>query len=189
MPSSRKTRRTVAEVRFPQEQSWPFLKEKRYMELEPELERYRNDREQEVAMADMLLRCTCCYSDKMLLPRELVYCPSGHKYCKECVYRSAHLVMSLGGAGGEVGCLETGCQKVFGMDELEDILDEKVLSFLKQCRSVADIHASGLENLVSCPYCPYMVVMEDKEDKVVKCLNAEATKTLAEDARSLITAH
>ena len=91
MSSSRKTRRTVAEVRFPQEQSLPYLKVKRYLELQPELERYRNEMEkkqneraQEVAMADMLLRCTCCYSDKMLLPRELVYCPSGHKYCKEC---------------------------------------------------------------------------------------------------------
>ena len=180
-PPTRKTKRTTADGRFVHEQSLAFLKERRYLELEPEMRRYqedrtreRNDRAQEVAMAEMLLRCTCCFSNTMLLPRELVYCLSGHGFCRSCIARSAHEVVGRG--GGVVGCLAPDCHQVIGMDILENILEKKVLCFLKQYSQTAEVLASGLQNLVTCPFCPYMVVMEDPDDKILKCLNPDCSK-------------
>jgi TRIAD3 protein (E3 ubiquitin-protein ligase RNF216) len=173
---TRKTSRSGTDVRVPDSQSLSFLKEKRYLELEPEMERLEDERDEEVASADKLVTCTCCLSSAELLPKELVTCPAGHGYCKECVVRSAQEVPVVGGRRGVVECLETGCHEGFAPDDLEKILPAKVLSTLKQLQQREEILASGLLNLVFCPFCPYMVIMEDPSDKVVKCMNPECSK-------------
>lgn len=143
-----------------------------------------DEREEEVASADKLMTCTCCLSSAELLPRELVSCPAGHGYCKECVVRSAQEVLAVGGRRGVVECLATGCHEGFAVEDLENILPAKVLSTLKQLQQREEILASGLQNLVFCPFCPYMVIMEDPSDKVVKCMNPECSEDSCRNCHS-----
>ena len=139
-----------------------------------EMARKLQERAQDVEMAEMLIRCTICFSKTLMLPRELVYCPSGHRFCRECTARSAQGVVAVG--GGRVECLASGCQEEVGIDDLENILDEKLLCLLKQRCQSSEILASGLQNLVTCPFCPYMVVMEDPDDKILECLNPDCSR-------------
>ena len=150
-----------------------FLKEKRFLEVLEDIERFQVARREEHALASdkgELEECSICLVD--CLVREMVGCPAGHVYCGSCVARCVRDQVARGGSGE---CLV--CTQDISTVEMTRVVDSQLVETVEQTRQIRDVMSAGLANLVSCPFCLYQVVMEDPADTVVVCLNPDCSKS------------
>lgn len=174
MGNTRKTRRPDKDVQYPSDPCIPFLRERRFTQLEEEInmevERRRLAKEQEkmeASVAGMLEGCEVCLASDCL-PSEMVGCQAGHRFCQKCVVATAEGVLSNG--RGVVKCLGQ-CDKEVEVVHLKRVLSPTMMSRLLENRQAEELRSAELENLVSCPYCPYQTIMDNTEDRVMRCLN------------------
>ena len=99
MGNTRKTRRPDKDVQYPSDPCIPFLRERRFTQLEElinmEVERRHLAKEQErveASAAGMLEECEVCLA-RDCLPSEMVGCPTGHRFCQKCVVATAEGVL------------------------------------------------------------------------------------------------
>lgn len=175
LPNSRKTRRPDGECAPPFNHCLAFLKEKKFVELEPEIKKvmesmaaHRQQMVQDARAAGLLLECEVCCNDDCL-ESDMVACAGGHRFCKECVKKGAEEELGVG--HGIIQCL-TCCEEMM-VQELQKALPPNMLSRLLQKRQIEEISSAGLEGLVACPFCPYQTIMENPHDKVLVCMNPE----------------
>ena len=164
------------EIKFPTEPCIEFLKEKKFCELEDQInaekERREAEREAKIETAKLLgelKECLCCYSSDCL-SEEMIQCKAGHLYCKECITRGTSV--AIGDGKTVMECLGH-CKEEIVWQELQKVLTPNVLSKLLQRRQAEEVGAAELENVVTCPFCPYVTIMENKDDKVLVCRNPE----------------
>ena len=174
--NTRKTKRPDAEVKYPSKMCIEFLKEKKYTELEQEIDAEKKRRVTEraqklenAALLGTLQECLCCYSADCL-PEDMISCKGGHLYCKECISRGASV--AIGDGKTVIECLGH-CTEEIGWQELQKVLTPNVLSKLLQRRQAEEVGAAELENLVTCPFCPYITIMDNPDDRVLVCRNPE----------------
>jgi len=174
--NDRKTRRPDKDVGFPPQPCLAFIKERRFCELEEEINREvemrRLTREQmrmEARDAGLLEECVICLASDCL-PLDMISCQAGHKFCKNCVIITAEGVLARG--KGMVQCLRE-CDLELDVNQLKRVLKPIVLSKLMVNKQAEELKTAGVENLVGCPFCPYQTIMDNLEDKVMRCLNPE----------------
>ena len=175
--NSRSTKRRASEIQPPKTPVCPeFLKEKKYLELEPAITKKKTERAvrrtTKLAAAKKsgeLVECQCCYLEDLLV-EEMVFCQSGHVFCVDCVSQAATVALGEDRTGLE--CLGL-CDQQLDWRRLDLVLDPLLLSKLLQKKQQKEVETAGLEGMVACPFCPYMTVMEDQEDKVVVCRNPQ----------------
>ena len=175
-PDSRKTKRPGSEVpRLRKAVCLEFLKEKKYFELEEEIEQLKLEKVKEQARlmdearaAGLLVECEVCYKDDCL-EQEMVPCKANHLHCRECIILAAKV------ASGEnkTGVTCATCKEEVEFKYLDKVVDPIVLSKMLQRRQAEEVSGAGLEGLVKCPFCHYCTVMENSEDKVLICRNPD----------------
>ena len=68
----------------------------------------KHDRAQRMAMARIrgeFHTCACCYDDEVLF-EDMLACPDGHLFCRDCIKRSAEV--AVGDGKGQFVCLFDG---------------------------------------------------------------------------------
>ena len=173
-PNSRKKQRS----KYEKEKEMPqgaapveFLKERKYLELEGEIEKLKAAREKELEAkvaaareAGLLQECGICCRDDCL-EEQMVGCGAGHLCCDQCANQAAGVA-----AGDNLTAVACGeCSEEIDWQQLERVVDPVVLSKLLQRRQAEEVNVAGLEGLVTCPFCPYATVMENEADKVLVC--------------------
>ncbi len=180
--SKKKFRQTprTAEVQMPDVPDEYFYKElmftrnvakiKEFLENREEMKRKRLEQARE---AGQLNECGCCFDDEVLF-EDMLACPDGHLFCKECIRRSSEEL--IGQTKIKFPCLGGECKTEFSMVTLQQVLSSKMFSNLLRKIQEEEIRQADIPDLVTCPFCSFATIMPDESDKVLKCLNSECLK-------------
>ncbi|XP_050294818.1 uncharacterized protein LOC126734994 [Anthonomus grandis grandis] len=157
----------------------PLLQECAYFEHKTEilkrLEAKRQQLEQSRANAKelgLLETCGCCYDDEVM-PQDILTCPSGCRFCRDCIRRSAEV--AFGDGKLDIICFTPNCDQEFSLQVLQNVLTPKLFSKLAQKKALAEVKAAGIEDLETCPFCDFANI-PTPEDKIFRCLNPDCMK-------------
>ncbi|CAG9766487.1 unnamed protein product [Ceutorhynchus assimilis] len=174
--SVRVTTTTMSETPI---QNIPLLQELAYFEHKEEILRYleeKNDQaakhELETKQMGLMHYCSCCFDDQVM-PLDILTCTGGCRFCRECIKRSSEI--AYGGGKINFPCLNNGCDEEFGLQVLQNVLDPKLFSKIAQKQAAAEVKASGLKNLESCPFCDFVSILAP-EEKIFRCLSTDCMK-------------
>jgi TRIAD3 protein (E3 ubiquitin-protein ligase RNF216) len=133
----------------------------------------RRQRFEKAKLENTLLECPCCFDDE-LLDDDMLACPDGHIFCKECVKR--YTETSIGDSKYMFNCINDKCKREFEMSTLSNVLEPNMFSKVLRNIQNEEIKKAGIENLESCKYCTYAAIIENPEEKVFRCLNPDCLK-------------
>lgn len=157
-----------------------FFKEMQFIKNESQIKAYiiekdqkRKQKFEDAKRNKNLLECTCCY-DNELLDEDMLMCPEGHIFCKECVKRFAET--TIGDCKFVFNCIDENCKVEFEMSTLSEVLEPNTLSKVLRNIQNEEIKKAGLDNLETCQHCTYAAIIENPLDKVFRCLNPECLK-------------
>merc|ERR1712150_62877 len=122
-----------------------------------------------------LQECICCYNTDRL-EIEMLSCPKGHLFCKECIKRGSEAALSESKV--ELVCFHEHCKEKFTLVTIQMALDVPTfIKFAKQIQA-AEVEAAGIPGLESCPFCSYSVIMErnPEEDNTFSCQHPDCGK-------------
>ena len=104
-----------------------------------------------------LIECQCCCCEKLF--EDMVQCPEGHLFCKECLERSIETL--IGEGRSDVKCLSHfGCNESIPMCELERAVNPKALQRLFITESQNAVAVVNLPGLVKCHKCGFEATMD-----------------------------
>ncbi|KAJ4432000.1 hypothetical protein ANN_20614 [Periplaneta americana] len=118
-----------------------------------------------------LLECQCCY-DSEVMAEDIVSCPEGHVFCKECVRRSADVI--IGNGQNSFLCL-TNCIAEFSLKVMRMVLKPTVFARIVQRKQMEEIQAAGIEEVENCPFCNFPNI-PFSDDKVLMCTNPDCAR-------------
>ncbi|CAH1128313.1 unnamed protein product [Ceutorhynchus assimilis] len=157
----------------------PLLQELAYFEHKEEILKYLEEKKDEAAkdrleakQLGLMQNCSCCFDDEVM-PLDILTCTGGCRFCRECIKRSSEV--AFGDGKINFPCLSDGCNEVFSLQMLQNVLDPKLFSKIAQKQAVAEVKAAGLEDLESCPFCDFANIPAP-EDKIFRCLNPDCMK-------------
>ncbi|KAL9938848.1 hypothetical protein V8E36_002567 [Tilletia maclaganii] len=121
------------------------------------------------------IECPVCCEDDVEWA-ELIQCPEGHLFCKECCKRQAENL--LGVRNCNFKCMDfEGCDFLFSDREVKKFLSEKSFELYENIKQEIEVNQAGIESLESCPFCPYSVDMGDVPDETLfRCENEACRK-------------
>ncbi|GMK58158.1 hypothetical protein CspeluHIS016_0501900 [Cutaneotrichosporon spelunceum] len=125
----------------------------------------------ELAVAEGRSReCGCCFDQESL--EDLVACPEGHIFCRQCVASLAE--NKLGEQLTNITCMDVSqCDAAFTDAVLADVCGEKTMSLYHRLRQMKDLEMAAIDGLESCPHCPFAMVIENPDEKLFRCFNAD----------------
>lgn len=133
----------------------------------------RKQRFDEAKTAGLLEECTCCFDDE-IMPEDMLTCPEGHAFCRQCVMRSTEV--AVGESRAKFPCLTGTCESDFTLAVIQKAVTSKTFSLVLRRLQEEELRQAGIENLVNCPFCSFATIMENLADKVFRCLNPECLK-------------
>ena len=153
-----------------------FFRELQYAKNQQQIDKFIQENKKKFQLAKQnnhLQECTCCFDDQVLF-ENMISCPVGHLYCKECLKRYAET--NISDSKFEFKCLDGSCQTEFTISTLNMALEKNVVKKLEQNIQNEQILKAKLNNLESCPHCTYAVIMENPFEKIFKCLNTDCMR-------------
>lgn len=157
-----------------------FFKEMQFIKNENQIkahilekDRKRKEKFDDAKKNKTFLECPCCYDDE-LLDEDVLLCPDGHLFCKDCVKRFAET--TIGDGKFVFNCIDEKCKTEFEMSTLSNVLEPNMMSKVLRNIQNEEIKKAGLENLEACQHCTYAAIIENPLDKVFRCLNPECLK-------------
>ncbi|XP_054261210.1 uncharacterized protein LOC128985602 [Macrosteles quadrilineatus] len=174
---TRVSKRTLQEIKMPEETNLPFLQEACFIEHQIEIKTYldglaeakRVQYEQAEACGE-LIECGCCYQN--VLFEDCTTCNEGHLFCKPCVQKSVEV--RIGDALTTFPCLQD-CDSHFSLQLLETLVDATMFSRLLQRIQFDEVRAADIEGLEVCPFCDFAIILPP-ETNIFKCLNPECLR-------------
>ncbi|BEJ05689.1 hypothetical protein CcaverHIS641_0302110 [Cutaneotrichosporon cavernicola] len=117
--------------------------------------------------------CGCCFDEEAL--EDLVACPEGHMFCRQCVTSLAE--NKLGEQLTNITCMDISqCDAAFTDAVLADVCGEKTMSLYHRLRQIKDLEMAAIDGLESCPSCPFAMVIENPDEKLFRCFNPDCNK-------------
>ena len=120
-----------------------------------------------------LQTCSCCYDNEILF-EDMLTCPDGHLFCRDCIRRSVEV--AIGDGKSHFNCLYDNCELEFTTATLQKILSTKTFSLVLKKMQEEELRQADIPDLVSCPFCTFSTIMLDPNDKLFRCQNSECLK-------------
>ncbi|KAL1490678.1 hypothetical protein ABEB36_013333 [Hypothenemus hampei] len=160
-------------------QNIPLLQELAYFKNKAQIIMHLSTKEREKNVArnnakelGLLCECSCCY-DNEVMPENILPCPGGCQFCRDCIKRSVEIAFSEGKI--QFACMALDCKEEFTLQILQNVLSPKLFSKLAQKKMVAEVKAAGVDDLESCPFCDFAIIPPPGE-KLFRCLNPDCMK-------------
>ncbi|KAF8527443.1 hypothetical protein BU17DRAFT_34385, partial [Hysterangium stoloniferum] len=100
--------------------------------------------------------CACCYEDATPF-EEMMQCPEGHLFCKNCVRMNAE--STVGELKTEILCMDQSeCKQPFTKEIVSKCVDEHTMVLLEKIQQMAAIREANIEGLEGCPFCDYVAI-------------------------------
>ncbi|XP_060533623.1 uncharacterized protein LOC132706356 [Cylas formicarius] len=115
--------------------------------------------------------CACCYNEQVM-PKDVLECSSGCRFCRECVRKGAEIAFADGKL--QFDCFAT-CGGDFSLQTLQNALPSNVFSKIAQKKAVAEVQAVGMEDLETCPFCDFASIPAP-DDRLFRCFNPDCMK-------------
>ena len=129
---------------------------------------------EEARLKGELHDCAICLQAEVL-QEELLPCPAGHQFCRECVRR--HGEEQVGQGRGAIPCMDMTCTQPYTLFTLEKVLPTRLHSLVVERVQAEEVRQAAVEDLVSCPFCPYSVSIDPEEGShVFHCENPDCMK-------------
>jgi len=106
--------------------------------------------------------CGCCF-DSDILEVQMLSCPIGHLFCKECIKRGSE--SAYGEGKTELLCFQGNCEEKFELKILENVIESAKFSKWSLKIQSAEVEKAGVSGLESCPFCHYAVIMENTPEQ------------------------
>ena len=100
--------------------------------------------------------CLICF-DEENLECDMVSCPKGHLFCKECIQRGSNV--AIGDGKSILKCMTIDCPESINIAKLEKVLEESVFSRWILKMQAAEVENAGIEGLEQCPFCSFVLIM------------------------------
>jgi len=119
--------------------------------------------------------CGCCF-DSGCLEAQMLSCPVGHLFCKECIKRGSE--SAYGEGKTELLCFQENCKEKFDLKTLESVLESDKFSKWSLKIQSAEVEKAGVSGLESCPFCHYAVIMESapEQNPTFRCRHPDCGK-------------
>ena len=121
----------------------------------------------------LLIECQCCF-DNELIEDDMMPCPMGHLFCRDCIKRYA--ISQLGECKYKFKCFKENCEEQFSIETLRQLLEPNMFSNLLQNMQKEEIKNAKIPGLESCPSCGYSAIIDNPDEKIFQCFNKECLK-------------
>ncbi|CAB4069035.1 RNF216 [Lepeophtheirus salmonis] len=101
--------------------------------------------------------------DKLI--HEIVSCPGGHFFCKDCARKGCEGLVQ--GSRIVYKCFEPKCEEAFDTQTLSELINPKLFS--KYVQGICKEEIKSCFKLEDCPECDYGVVIEDESIMIIEC--------------------
>ncbi|RXW21484.1 hypothetical protein EST38_g4390 [Candolleomyces aberdarensis] len=116
--------------------------------------------------------CGCCFSD--ILNGDVVHCPVGHVFCKDCL--GHHASVQLTEQKSILKCMDTsGCNSIFNDSDLRGHLSRDLFKLYERLKLRRELKEANIKGLEECPSCDWACVMDVsiEEEPVFRCENED----------------
>jgi len=122
-----------------------------------------------------LEECKCCF-DADGLEKDMLSCPRGHMFCKNCIEQGSKV--ALGDGKRSLDCL-TDCDSSFDLTVLHRALNEELYSKWVSIIQASEVEKANIEGFVSCPFCSFGVIIETSPEihPVLYCQRPDCGKS------------